>query len=103
MSSKLRTIIGNSGHRVGVNFFCPGCGCGHYVTVDGHRNIAGAIWSWNGSEESPTFQPSILSNPDYAPGRCHCFVRDGKIQFLDDCYHDLKGQTVLLPDAEGLL
>ena len=28
---------------------------------------------------------------------CHSFVRDGRIQFLDDCSHELAGQTVDLP------
>lgn len=31
---------------------------------------------------------------------CHSFVTDGKIQFLNDCFHSLKGQTVDLPDWE---
>jgi hypothetical protein len=30
--------------------------------------------------------------------QCHSFVTDGKIQFLPDCYHSLKGQTVELPE-----
>ncbi len=29
---------------------------------------------------------------------CHSFVRAGRIQFLDDCTHRLKGETVELPD-----
>lgn len=29
---------------------------------------------------------------------CHSFVRAGKIEFLGDCTHALKGQTVPLPD-----
>jgi hypothetical protein len=104
MASKLRTVLDtDTGARIGVVFFCPGCGQGHYVTVNGHRNACGATWQWNGSEESPTFTPSILSNPDYPAGRCHCFVRDGQIQFLNDCFHELAGQTVALPDKEGIV
>jgi hypothetical protein len=29
---------------------------------------------------------------------CHSHVRDGKIQFLGDCTHELAGKTVDLPD-----
>lgn len=29
---------------------------------------------------------------------CHSFVRDGRIQFLNDCTHALAGQTVDLPE-----
>jgi hypothetical protein len=29
---------------------------------------------------------------------CHSFVRDGQIQFLGDCTHALKGQTVERPE-----
>lgn len=29
---------------------------------------------------------------------CHSFVTNGKIQFLNDCTHDLKGQTIELPE-----
>lgn len=29
---------------------------------------------------------------------CHSHVKNGKIQFLGDCTHELKGQTVDLPD-----
>ena len=36
--------------------------------------------------------------PDIASTVCHHFIRDGKIQFLGDCTHALRGQTVDLPD-----
>lgn len=56
-------------------------------------------WGFNGSLEKPTFTPSLLvrwHDPDGVPGInsvCHSFVTDGKIQFLDDCTHKLKGRT----------
>ena len=31
---------------------------------------------------------------------CHSFVNDGQVQFLDDCTHELAGQTLLLLDVE---
>lgn len=62
----------------------------------------GAIWTWNGSLEKPTFQPSILVKANYTSidrldDICHSFVVDGRIQFLGDCTHELAGQTVDLP------
>ena len=52
-------------------------------------------WTWNGSTDSPTLMPSVLSE---IPGlfRCHTWITDGKAQFLDDCDHDLRGQTIEL-------
>lgn len=66
-------------------------------------------WSFNGNVEKPTFKPSLLvkfpANPkaieEFKEWRaeriCHSFVTDGKIIFLNDCTHELKGQTVDLP------
>lgn len=74
-----------------LGFECPGCGYGH--PFDTRR------WQWNESMERPTFTPSLLVNKDH-PSRCHSFVTDGRIQFLDDCHHELKGKTVDLPPVE---
>ena len=78
-----------------VGFWCPGCGCGHILTINGRRNLANATWTWNGSLDAPTFTPSVN-----VVGYCHSFVRDGAIQYLADCRHSLAGQTVPLPDWE---
>lgn len=86
-------------HRKGhVVFHCPGCGNSHEIPVAG----LGA-WTWNQSMEAPTFHPSIFvnrgsCNPN-AP-QCHSWVREGKIEFLNDCTHKLAGQTVELPEWE---
>lgn len=88
--SKARLAMGNT-----LIWHCPGCGGGHGVPV---RSVEG--WGWNESLDNPTLTPSILTyahetSPPFRPQpRCHCFVRDGKIQFLDDCGHALAGQTV---------
>ena len=98
-------------HRSGDRwlFECPGCGCAHF---------ANDKWSFNGDHIKPTFRPSILVTGRQSPTdeqvkrimagedlsselphtRCHSFITDGKIQFLDDCSHELRGQTVELPD-----
>jgi hypothetical protein len=74
---------------------CLGCGCGHGVPVKGER-----AWGWNGSFDSPTLTPSVLVYPHDATHpfkpqvRCHCFIKDGRIEYLPDCGHILAGQTV---------
>lgn len=82
-------------------FFCPGCKCAHAFNTK---------WQFNGDMEKPTITPSILvtwpANPKAeerfkewrTERKCHSYVTDGRIQFLSDCTHDLKGQTVDLPD-----
>jgi hypothetical protein len=64
------------------------------------------VHTFNGNVYAPTLTPSLLAKyagkgvEEYC---CHSFVRDGQIQFLDDCTHPLKGQTVGLMDAEILI
>ena len=91
-----------------VFFACPGCKRTHAVNT-GHD--LQPVWSWNGSHDAPTFSPSVLVTYDGAdagaggapPARCHSFVRDGKIEFLNDCTHNLVGQTVDLEDiSDGI-
>lgn len=108
ISSKLAWVDPD---RSMVRFWCPGCKTHHIITVkrdaDEHDIPA---WSWNGDGDRPTFSPSILVRHEAVPNAgegfeewrservCHCFVRDGRIQFLSDCTHHLAGQTVELPD-----
>lgn len=119
MSPILRDLGGGQ-----VAFRCPGCKSTHSVmTGEG----PGPRWGYNGNPDAPTFTPSILVRAGhFVPGQegkrcwcdyirehpeeaeegfrgeqCHSFVTDGKIQFLDDCSHDLKGQTVALSAWDG--
>ena len=91
----------------GYMFFCPGCKCGHLIHDAAHRNGVSPGWTFNGSDEKPTFSPSYLvGNPDekgtrFAVRRCHSFIKDGMIQFLDDCFHELRGKTVSMVDMES--
>lgn len=78
-----------------VWIFCPGCKTHHGFTT---KHPTSSVWQWNGSFDKPTFSPSMLCNKDYPESRCHSFVTDGKIQFLSDCFHELAGQTVELPE-----
>lgn len=67
-------------------FHCPGCLYDHPFDLN--------RWTWNEDMEKPTFAPSLLVWKDFPEWRCHCFVTDGRIQFLDDCHHELRGKTV---------
>lgn len=82
-------------HGLGI-FMCPGCKTPHRVTVNG----ALQAWSWNGSETSPTLDPSLYFSVMDPSLRCHSFIKDGKIMFLTDSYHELRGQTVDIPEWE---
>ena len=101
-------------------FECPGCEMLHSANVAGTGH---PVWTWNGSMDKPTFSPSILVRFDHwtPPATtpevcakiksgeivqtrvsrvCHSFVRDGKIQFLEDCTHALAGKIVELPECD---
>jgi Family of unknown function (DUF6527) len=95
-------------------FFCPGCKYNHPFTTkwDAQEMIDNKkwydqvgmkehpLWTFNGDVERPTFNPSLLCNQHYPKQRCHLFVEGGKIRFLDDCHHELKGKTVEMQDYE---
>lgn len=109
---------------IGYTFKCPGCNDNHMVYVN-HANKS-VNWTFNNDLNKPTFSPSILvrsghhsqnhkkgdgcwctynkehqDNPTrFTCYLCHSFVRDGKIQFLNDCTHELAGKTVELSEVE---
>ena len=90
MASKLRHW-GHKNER--VSFSCPGCGWPHDINVAVNPAAPNRpVWTWNGSDEKPTFSPSILVTGGELNGICHSFVRDGQIQFLSDCKHALAGK-----------
>lgn len=80
-------------------FECLGCGCLHGIWVS-KKGYNGPAWDFNKDLEKPTINPSILVREPTPSGMkiCHSFVRDGKIQYLSDCTHDLAGQTIELPE-----
>jgi len=96
-------------HKLNWSFFCPGCKCHHGIST----TTPGPCWTWNGDVDKPTFSPSLLVRsgpkcdpvthlaPKGAPGQvCHSFIKDGMIQFLGDCTHELAGQIVEIPEVE---
>jgi hypothetical protein len=82
------------------------------VILQGSRDGTNA-WTWNGSVDSPTLRPSVLtegfrhpqpgSDPylasNWKPYRCHTWINDGCAIFLDDCNHEYRGQTLPLLDV----
>lgn len=58
-------------------------------------NIGRNGWLWNEDPNNPTFTPSVIAQGIY---RCHSLVRNGKIEFLPDSTHGLRGMTVDLPN-----
>ena len=87
----------------GRTMWCPGCQDVHVVST---------AWDWDGSEDAPTFSPSIKVTGVQWPADsefyraahaavpagqlrvCHAFVRAGQWEFLPDSTHALAGQTV---------
>ena len=51
-------------------------------------------WTFNGDMVKPTVSPSLLLHPGKEHPRCHLFIRDGYLQYLNDCGHELAGKTV---------
>ena len=54
-------------------------------------------WNWNEDYECPTVSPSIrlIHTGNQVD---HLFIHDGKIQYLNDCTHELAGKTVNMVD-----
>jgi hypothetical protein len=104
ISAKLRRT------ETGHSHWCPGCLEMHVIPDS---------WQFDGNLDRPTFAPSVTlsgkrrvfdangrwtgewirdeaGNPiDYV---CHYFLREGQLQFQNDCTHALRNQTVPLPD-----
>lgn len=104
------TRVNQNYYAEGYMFDCPGCGEMHAIPVRHtderikNRGTDEPKWGFNGSLERPTFTPSLLVqgyDGDTIVRVCHSFVRDGQIQFLGDCTHPLKGQTVDLPEVSA--
>ncbi len=75
----------------GYMHWCPGCESMHMIAVE-EPFENGARWTFDGNIDAPTFAPSINIR-----GRCHYFLRAGRLEFCGDCAHPLSGQVVTLP------
>lgn len=107
----MKLNIMNSGF---VAFYCQGCGFAHILNVSDSND--GPLWDFDGNNESPTFSPSVLvkhthpkghTNTNPAPADyngemvtdiCHSFVKEGRIEYLNDCTHELAGKTLDMVD-----
>ena len=74
-------------------FWCPGCGHSHAFTMP--------HWTWNGDENKPSFQPSLMCNKGRRSLQCHSVVTDGVINFCSDSHHHLAGKSVAMEDWKG--
>lgn len=63
------------------------------VIIKGAREGTGC-WSWNGDTDKPTLRPSVLTTQPWHNVRCHTWVSHGQAQFLSDCSHELRDQTI---------
>ncbi|MBF0648620.1 hypothetical protein IR083_07295 [Dysgonomonas sp. GY75] len=80
--------------------YCPGCRCRHHVWTG--KNVR-PYWDFNGDTDKPTVSPSILVTYRVPAGDriCHFFIRDGRIQYLNDCTHGLRGKTLELSGIDA--
>lgn len=100
---KLKRWLWSTGEPHGWAHWCPACRRTHVFAVDSPNIGNGAQWSFDGNQESPTFNPSMLIRHYEHDGTtvkevCHYFLHAGHIQFLADCTHAMAGQIVPLPE-----
>ena len=86
MGIKLRTAIRGDGKKI-YTFYCPGCK---------HSHMFNEQWNFSGDINAPTFSPSLDDT-----GRCHLYVKNGKIEYLSDCTHEYAGKTVEMEDVNA--
>ncbi len=86
--------VGNHGE---AQIYCPACQRMHGLRLEPHPQA----WNFNEDYDKPTFSPSLLVKV-YTPEEiiCHSFIKDGMIQFLSDCTHNMAGKTVELENIE---
>lgn len=118
-------VDSHNGALYGYEFVCPGCDRLHILPVGKGDGSVHARWEFNGDTDLPTFHPSVKAqgvNPltyeqklrrdegrkvTPTPYVCHSWIKEGRIEFLNDCTHKLKGHTVDLneydPNNEGEL
>jgi len=98
----------------GFSFWCPGCDRAHTfpITKD-PKDPKSLAWRYSGTLERPNFAPSLVvyvthpeeppkngqpGKPEWKETLCHLYLQQGALIFLSDCKHDLRGNTVPLPE-----
>lgn len=90
----LRRVASTDRQRIA--YFCPACEGIHQIAIA----PGDPAWTFDGNADAPTFSPSIRVTTSMPGGDevCHHFVRAGRIEFCGDCTHEMRGQTVPLPE-----
>lgn len=96
---KILITEAKDGSETIARFYCPACKIDHSCRVDSIYDDS-LNFDWNKNVERPTFRPPIVFAWPGMP-TCHSLITDGKIQFLNDCTHELSGQTVEIPEYGG--
>ena len=83
--------------EVQVMFHCPGCGGTHAYWLAHPPPKTQPIWEFDGNIQAPSWTPSLriqsMSRKE-KPYICHLYVRNGQIEYLSDCTHELAGKTI---------
>jgi len=78
--------------------WCLGCDMFHQINSKEAADNIQPQWTFDGNMDNPTFSPSLLVRYPWKEEKeqrvCHSFIKDGKWQYLNDCTHELAGQTV---------
>ncbi|WP_156290779.1 DUF6527 family protein [Oceanobacillus salinisoli] len=74
-------------------FYCEGCKRNHAFNN---------AWQFNDDFDKPTVSPSLKVTMPYkgVDYICHSFIRNGEIQYLNDCHHELAAKVVPLKDEK---
>jgi hypothetical protein len=80
--------------------YCPACRQMHLINTR-RKNQNGAQWTFDGNMEKPTFSPSINILKEGGGSQCHYFIQVGYILYAQDSHHDMKGQTIEMPEIPG--
>lgn len=101
--AKIKIIHEENGLITAI-FNCPACNDIHafkyYSDPFKYTNTDKDPWKFNYNFDRPIIRPSISvdagnSNINY---KCHSYVEEGFIKYLDDCSHAMKGLSIELPD-----
>lgn len=77
-----------TGNSIKLLFWCHGCGTNHHFDPHTHK--------WNDDFFKPTVYTSILI--DKPNRKCHSLIKDGKIIYLEETDHKLKGHEIDLSE-----
>lgn len=71
-------------------FYCPGCKVNHLIST---TPKSGTYHTLTGTLAKPTVRASVLALGVY---RCHAYITEGVIEYLNDCTHHLAGKNVTM-------